>query len=293
MSTDSLDDRPNPQPADPPGLPPILEPPDPLDLLDEESDGFADEPRSVLITGAAGNLGRKLVAAWTNQYDLILVDRTVHPDLPNLIVADLTRYDATWVDLLEEVDTVIHLAANPDEFADWRGLVEPNLDAACNLFLATADAGVERLVFASSNHVMGGYRETEVAPIQTNLTPWPINAYGTTKLMGERLAEALTRTSQTTAVALRLGWILPGANRPENLPDDWARSLWLSNRDLVSLFECAVEAELEDAPFLVVNGLSRNTGSRWDITKTTETLGFDPVDDAFAPDSDPSDPSAP
>ena len=45
-------------------------------------------------------------------------------------------------------------------------------------------------------------------------------------------------------VGLRLGWVQRGENRPETLPDEWALSIWLSNRDLVRLFECAIEADL-------------------------------------------------
>ena len=83
-------------------------------------------------------------------------------------------------------------------------------------------------------------------------------------------------------IALRLGWVQRGSNRPDTLPDDWSRKLWLSNNDLVQLFDCAVEAEIEDRSFVVVNGMSRNHGMRWDLSDAAELLGFLPEDDAFA-----------
>ncbi len=73
-----------------------------------------------------------------------------------------------------------------------------------------------------------------------------------------------------------------GKNRPETLPDDWARQMWLSNADLIHLFDCAVEAEIEDRSFVLVNGMSRNHGTRWDLSDAAELLGFLPKDDAFA-----------
>jgi hypothetical protein len=99
--------------------------------------------------------------------------------------------------------------------------------------------------------------------------------------MGERLGRSVARAFDMTFIALRLGAVQPGVNRADTLPDDWARSMWLSNGDLVSLFEAAVEAELDDRDFVVVNGMSNNSGSRWDLDATAELLDFDPEDDAY------------
>lgn len=239
-----------------------------------------DEPRTVLITGAAGNLGRKLRAAWRDRYDLVLIDRHADPDEPDLIVADLSEWDDYWVEYFDEVDTVVHLAANPDEFAAWSELVGPNLDALANVMLAAAQAGVDRLVFASSNHVMGGYRGPgQTGPISVALPPKPGNAYGASKLMGERLGRAIASLFGVTVIALRIGWAQPGANRPETLdPARGDPSIWLSNEDLIRLFTRAIEADTGDQPFVVANGLSRNAGTRWTLHEAAEALGFEPVD---------------
>lgn len=252
--------------------------------LDDEllSQEIEAEPRTVLITGACGNIGRKLRAAWTDVYDLILIDKDAGEDDLEIIEADLAKMDDDWITHFHGVDTVVHLAANPDDRADWEDLVGPNLDAMANVFHAAALAGVERLIFASSNHVMGGYQELDNAPISVDQEPRPDGPYRATKLFGERLGQSLSRAFDLTFIALRLGWIQEGMNRAESLPDDWSRKLWLSNADLVQLFDCAVEAEIEDRTFVVLNGMSRNHGMRWDLSETAELLGFLPVDDAFA-----------
>jgi nucleoside-diphosphate-sugar epimerase len=255
---------------------------DPETEEEELDEPFDEGPRSILITGACGNIGRKLRAAWKDKYDLVLLDIAAGADDPDVIRADLAEFDDDWMGHFHGVDTVVHLAANPDEFSNWENLERPNLDALCNVCHAAALAGVERVVFASSNHAMGGYREVADMPITVDLPPWPDSPYGATKLMGERLGRSLALAFDLTFIALRLGWIQEGANRPDTLPDDWARAMWLSNADLVRLFEHAIEAELGDRVFLVVNGMSNNRRMRWDLTPAAEWLGYIPEDDAYA-----------
>jgi hypothetical protein len=103
-----------------------------------------------------------------------------------------------------------------------------------------------------------------------------------TKLVAERAGRSLSKSFDLTFIALRLGWIQPGVNRPETLPHEWARKMWLSNGDLVRLFDCAVEAEIEDRSFVLANGMSRNHGMRWDLSEAAEILGYMPEDDAYA-----------
>lgn len=259
---------------------PIYNPEEEVEDFDDED--MEEAPRTVLITGASGNIGRKLRAAWADHYDLVLIDIEADPDDSDVIVADLSELDENWITHFHGVDTVIHLAANPNDAASWEDLVGPNLDALGNVFHASALAGVDRVIFASSNHVMGGYHDGAEGPIGVSHPPRPDGPYGATKLMGERLGRSLASSFDMTFIALRLGWILPGENRPETLSDDWSRGLWLSNGDLVRLFEGAVESDLDDRDFLVANGMSNNRGMRWDLSDAIECLDYHPEDDAYA-----------
>jgi NAD+ dependent glucose-6-phosphate dehydrogenase len=245
-------------------------------------DAIEEEPRTVLITGASGNIGRKLRAAWADVYDLVLIDKNPPEDDYDVIEADLGVLDDDWITHFHGVDTVVHLAANSDEFAGWDALIGSNLDALANVFHVAALAGVDRIVFASSNHVMGQYENLGDGPISTDIKPIPDGPYAVTKLVGERMGRSLARAFDVSFIALRLGWIQEGANRPETLPHDWARKMWLSNADLIRLFDCAVEAPIEDRSFVLVNGMSRNKGMRWDLSDAAELLGFLPIDDAFS-----------
>jgi uronate dehydrogenase len=250
----------------------------------EEAEGPGDDRRAVLITGAAGCIGRKLSAAWAAGYELVRIDLHTPPDQPDVVAADLAVWDEAWPALFEGVDVVVHLAANPEADATWAEVEGPNIDATIHVLHAAALAGVGRVIFASSNHAMGGYRhDGSTHPITEDLPPKPDGPYGGTKLMGERLGRAVAATFEMEFVALRLGWNQRGnANRPDTLPDAWSRQLWLSDDDLVRLFTRAVEADLPGTDFVVVNGMSLNAGSRWSQDRARAVLGYEARDDAEA-----------
>src|SRR5580704_18278117 len=102
--------------------------------LDDEAlpEAIEEEPRTVLITGACGNIGCKLRTAWADVYDLVLIDEAASPHDPDVIAADLRVLDDDWITHFHGVDTVVHLAANTNELASWDELIGPNLDAMAN-----------------------------------------------------------------------------------------------------------------------------------------------------------------
>jgi uronate dehydrogenase len=247
---------------------------------------------TVLITGASGNLGGKLRRHLEGRYPLRLLDRDPAGD-PAVLAADLSVW-GSWADAFAGVDVVVHLAADPTANQTWAALIAPNLDALVNAYLAAVRHGVRRFVFASSNHVMGGYKDRpEAGPITTELPPLPgtryqvsgearsSDAYAAGKLFGERLGACLAAAHGLEVIAVRLGWVWRGDNRPEDLPADrerWYHEMWLSNRDFCQLMERCLLAELPQR-FVIVNGMSANAGMRWDIDETRRLLGYAPADD--------------
>ena len=122
--------------------------------------------RTVLITGAAGNIGTKLRAHFSSLgCTLRLLDSNAHGDAA-IQAADLAEWDDAWVEQFAGVDTVIHLAGNPSPRTSWESAQRLNIDLTANVFEAAAAHGVQRVVFASSNWVMAGHR-----PGQGVLTP--------------------------------------------------------------------------------------------------------------------------
>lgn len=255
------------------------------------------EARTVLITGASGNLGSKLRHHLEGRYALLLLD--IHPRAETRIIqADLSRWDKTWVDLFQGVDVAVHLAADPTAHQSWPNLVGPNIDATINVFQAAVQGGVKRVVYASSNHVMGGYQdEPEPACLTTDVAPKPgtryvvdgqprdSTPYAAAKLFGERLGKCCADVHGLSVIAVRIGWVRPGQNRPDEIPPErgpWFRLMWLSNRDFCQLMERCIVADVP-VPFAVVNGMSANTGMRWDIAYTRQLLAYAPRDDVTRP----------
>ena len=109
--------------------------------------------------------------------------------------------------------------------------------------------------------------------------------YGSAKLFGERLGKCFAESDGLEVIAVRIGWVQPGENRPEDISPErgsWFRLMWLSNRDFCQLMECCLVAELPER-FVVVNGMSDNTGMRWDIEPTRRLVGYQPQDDVNRP----------
>ena len=248
--------------------------------------------QTVLITGAAGNLGAKLRRHLEGRYALRLLDIDPQGDTA-IQTADLSRWEPAWVKLFAGVDTVFHLAADPVADRPWPDLVAPNLDALIHTYEAAAQNGVRRFVFASSNHVMGGYKDVPDVSITPDLPPLPgthyvsggvardSTAYAATKLFGERLGKMYAEVRGLSVIAVRIGWVWRGDNSPANLPEgreNWFRQMWLSNRDYCHLMECCLTAD-PGLRFAVVNGMSANTGMRWDLSETRRLLGYEPQDD--------------
>lgn len=249
--------------------------------------------KPVLITGAAGNLGTKLRRHLEGSVPLRLLDIAPRGD-PAIQSADLSRWDHAWTRLFEGVDTVFHFAADPEAYRPWPELIGPNVDALINTYQAALQAKARRFVFASSNHVMAGYRDEPGVRITPDLPPRPgmrysldgqardTSAYACAKLFGERLGKCHADAHGIEVIAVRIGWMWRGGpNTPEHLPENrgpWFRLMWLSDRDFCHLMERCLRAELPEK-FVLAHGMSRNTGMAWDIESTRRVLGYQPQDD--------------
>jgi nucleoside-diphosphate-sugar epimerase len=278
----------------------------------------------VAITGANGNIGRKLIAAFlaTPEIGAIhAIDRDVaslatHDSRLFPIQADLLG--PALPDALAGTDAVIHLAAqNPYPDATWEE-ASASFDMTAKLSEACAKTNVSRVVFASSNHVMGGYKDTPIAlsdgGLTTDLPPLvgtlvktaegviDSTAYATAKLMGERVLTVKAETGAFTAVLLRIGWCQPGENSPETIsaagtpksslvetdPERdhdlrWFKAMWLSNGDLVRAVFAALRADASAWPSraIIVNAMSDNRLSPWHLSAGRKLIGYQPLDDAL------------
>lgn len=229
--------------------------------------------KRVLITGAAGRIGSSLADQLKDRYDLRLHYHRTSPENPpsaDTIKADISRYDEI-APAMEGIDAVVHMAADPSTRGDWESIHEKNIVGAYNVFESARRAGVRKIVFASTNHVMGMYDRDQQWPIYADQPVRPDSLYGVSKAFGETLARHYVDQYGLSIICLRIGWFLP---RPHDEISLW---MWLSPRDAAQVVWRAIESDLD---FGIFYAISQNGRRRWDITKTMQQLGYRPQDDA-------------
>jgi|TARA_Y100000310_G_scaffold297634_1_gene330807 nucleoside-diphosphate-sugar epimerase len=248
------------------------------------------DKKKVLVTGVSGQIGTIIRLRLGDRYALSGIDLVGVDDVP-CVVADLADLAAIQP-AFENMDTVVHLGADPNPRASWESILKNNIVATRNVFEAARLAGVRRIIFASSNHAVGFYPlkqepykavydgrigevDWPIAPLTTDLLR-PDSDYGVSKAFGEALGSYFHDQFGISVICLRIGWVMT--------PDDpsfspAALSLWLSHRDVAQLIQKSVDAS-PSVGFTVVNGESANVLSIWDIESTRQILGYEPEDGA-------------
>jgi uronate dehydrogenase len=148
--------------------------------------------KQILLTGAAGRIGRAFREHTGARYRLRLADRELSKlgdaqdhEIFVLDAADLAACQAACAG----VDVVIHLAADPSPAAEFYGsLLDNNIKATYNIFRTAKDQGCRRVIYASSIRVLEGYPQG--APLAPDLPVRPIDMYGVSKCFGEATAHA-------------------------------------------------------------------------------------------------------
>lgn len=176
----------------------------------------------VLVTGGAGYIGSHVVRQLRERGDVVsVVDDLVTgdirriPDVP-LVRADLS--DTASVEVLTEalsgVSAVMHFAGRKRVDESVRRPAwyhQQNVGGMANLLLAMETAGVETMVFSSSAAVYGA---SEGDSIPETASTEPINPYGQTKLIGERMLADVARARPFRSASLRY-FNVAGAGLPE------------------------------------------------------------------------------
>ena len=224
----------------------------------------------VLVTGAAGMVGRTVTAALRETHRVRAFDRTPLPDDPAAHCGDLA--DRAAVDrAMAGVHTVIHLGACPSMEADFmRDLLKPNVEGLWHMLDAARLAGVQRFIFASSCNVAFG--ATALAQLKTD-TVHVLNPYGATKALGEVLGRWFHDTCGMEFLAVRIGYFR-GTYVDPGLREAWLRRIWLGPRDCGRVFRLAVEAPRFG--YGIVYACSCCPENYLDLTSARELLGYEP-----------------
>lgn len=269
----------------------------------------------VLVTGSEGTVAsgiKRHLDDHSGDYDsdaaheFVYLDRADAPDVD--FVADISDYEAIRP-AFEDVDAVVHLAAEPAVSTPWEAVLENNIVGTRNVLEAASDAEVERVIFASSIHAAGMWEEDgkpDVYELDDDTTVTvddaerPDSYYGVSKAYGEDVGRYYVeqREYPERFYAARIASVRGGEyDHPYGdaergvARDDWERGsdeytttvkrmkgTWLSLRDWAQLVELCLADE--DSEFAVFFATSDNARSWFDLEHTRDLLGYEPADDA-------------
>ena len=172
--------------------------------------------KKVVVTGGSGKAGRAVVNELNARgYQTLNVDQTIPPASSGWALAvDLTDLGQT-IEALKGAEAVVHLAAIPaPEMRPEQETFRNNILSTYNVFSAAADLGLKKVVWASSETVLGLPFERELpdyAPIDEQQTPFPESSYALSKLLGENMAAQFNRRFGLPFAGLRISNIMEPA----------------------------------------------------------------------------------
>ncbi len=229
------------------------------------------QPGRVAVTGAAGNIGCALAEHLrAHGYPLTLIDlpgRGLAGSGPDETVVELDLSRRLPDQLFAGVDTVVHLAGDPNPRAEWESLLPANVEAPYNVAEAAIRAGCRRLIVASSVHaVLAAARQ----PVQPGEAVAPANLYGVSKCFVEALAFWCAQSTPMSAAAVRIG-AFQTAEAARACDAGWMAATFIAVPDLMSLLERAITA---DYRFALLHATAPGRDVLLDPASTEKLLGW-------------------
>ena len=226
--------------------------------------------KKILVTGAAGAVGRLLTPLLGEKYDLRLCDlRPVTPaEGVEVFTGDLA--DATFARrMVAGVDGVVHLAGLVASQVSFEDTLDGNYRAVLALLEACRQEQVGRFVFASSHHILGLFPSDRVWDTEAPLAP--DSFYGLSKAFGEAACTMYAYRFGIATLVIRIG------NADPRVADGRRERLWISGRDLVQLIDIGLNHE--SLRYEIVYGVSKSPHALFS-NEPAARLGYAPEDDA-------------
>lgn len=220
----------------------------------------------ILLTGASGNLGTHM-RRWFAEHGraFVATDIRAPADGGEVVIADLSDRSAVDALMAGDVSAVVHLGAHANE-AGWQDILDANIVATYNVFEAARQAGVRRVIFASSYHVVGMYEAGQL-PLAADVAMRPDSLYGVSKVFGEALGRLYFDKFGVECLAIRICTAgNPGTSREARL--------WCSPDDLAGLIEAGLDADT--LGYRLVYGISDNPNAPVPV-ETGSNLGWRPA----------------
>ncbi len=243
----------------------------------------------VLITGMSGLIGGLAARSLSDKYEISGIGRTAVEGWP-YTVADIADFDAMRP-AFDGADTVLHLAASRGNLP-FDTHYSANVVGTYNVLEAARQAGVKRVILASSGAVVGGYEKDEpyrslvsgdpsvtrpddLEMITVDHQPRPRGDYAVTKLWSEAIGRAYSEAHDLSVICIRVGKV-----EIENVPLNARNAaVWCSHHDIVQMLRLSVAAS-ESLRFDTFFAVSDNPLNYRDWSNAKDALGFTPRDSA-------------
>ena len=210
--------------------------------------------KKILITGGAGLVGSILIEGLKNNFEIRILDQKAVEGIDSR-VGDISNLESI-LPAFENIDTVVHLAGDRRVYGDWNSILNNNITGIYNIYEAARINGVERIVFASSQHATGGFYDVEpwsfinngeyeklpdnYKPLDETCRIRPDSYYGASKSFGESLGSYYSDFHNLSTIHIRIGWVISDDD-PTFSPI--SLNLWLSHKDICQIIELSVNAD--------------------------------------------------
>lgn len=255
-----------------------------------------NESLKLLVTGLNGVVGKALRPALEERYEISALSRSGVDGLPldrvfKADIADIKSISPAF----EDIDVVLNLAADGGQSsphgmdAGWDSMLKNNIIGTYNVLECARQAGVSRVILASSGATANGYEleepysslvSTEDVPIPESWEmvsefsePKPISLYGVTKLFGEDLGRFFALTTPMSVINLRIS----SCGAVDEAGPGRAQANWASYRDLQQITVKCIEAP-SDLKFDIFWATSDNAKLFRDNSHAKKVLGYMPRD---------------
>jgi len=217
-----------------------------------------------LLTGASGRLGSYLRERFAaSGRPLLATDLVAPADGGEVVLADLADRAAVEA-LMQDIEAVVHFGGMANE-APWQTILEANIAGTYNVFEAARQAGVKRVIYASSYHVLGMHKVSD-APLDRHAEVRPDSLYAVSKLFGENLSRLYYDKFGIACLNVRIC----AANNPGSQRD---LKIWCDREDLARLVFAGLDAR--ELGYRTVFAMSDNAGA-WYVNEPDQMLGWKP-----------------
>ena len=225
----------------------------------------------ILMTGAAGALGQALRDKLKSNCSVLRLSDRLEVAAPGaneeVMLADLANADAVLA-AMKDVDAVVHFGGVSVE-GPFEPILQANIIGMHNLYEAARKQAVKRIIFASSNHVTGFYKQSETITPQHPARP--DGNYGVSKAFGEDLSRFYFDRYGIETACLRIGSSFPEPKDRRMLAS------WLSYDDLHRLITACLTTPV--LGHSMIYGMSDNQHTWWS-NESARHIGYVPKDSA-------------